>query len=500
MLSHSSRFPFLGSLAFLLFSLVSLRHCPADDRPNIILVMADDMGWAQTGYRNHPVLKTPQLDLMAENGIRFENFYAGAPVCSPTRATVLTGRTNDRTGVQNHGYALRLQENTIAGVLADSGYSTAHFGKWHLSGLRGPGVPIFASNDHHPGNFGFQTWLSVTNFFDRDPTLSRMGEFEEKQGDSSEVVVAEALDFVRGRLDEDSPFFVVIWFGSPHNPFRAIPADNDSFEQLDPESRDHYGELVAMDRSIGTLRTGLRDLDVADNTLFWFCSDNGGLPKIKPSTVAPLKGNKGTIDEGGLKVPAIIQWPDKIKQPAIVQHRAGTVDIYPTLLEITGAAEPDPSIPRDGISLLPMISRVTRGEDAGVRPEPILFRHQGRLAMIDGDLKLVAKNYPGGPLELYDLKSDPTESTDLSSQRPDVVAAMKAKMVQWNQSVVRSVEGKDYPLGRVADGEPESRFWTTEPTYQQYFDQWVDRPEYSRWIKREQDKSNTQRKKARKSK
>ena len=112
-----------------------------NDRPNIVLVMADDMGWGQTSYYNHPILKTPHLDAMAANGLRFDRFYAGAPVCSPTRASVLTGRTNDRTGVESHGYALRRQERTIAQTLRDAGYATGHFGKWHLNGLRGPGVP-----------------------------------------------------------------------------------------------------------------------------------------------------------------------------------------------------------------------------------------------------------------------------------------------------------------------------------------------------------------------
>ena len=122
----------------------------AAEPPNIILVMADDQGWGQTGYYNHPLLKTPNLDAMAAAGLRFDRFYAGAPVCSPTRATVMTGRTNDRTGVQNHGFGLRRQERTVAQALRHAGYATGHFGKWHLNGIRGPGVPIFADDDQSP--------------------------------------------------------------------------------------------------------------------------------------------------------------------------------------------------------------------------------------------------------------------------------------------------------------------------------------------------------------
>ncbi len=287
---------------------------PSDpaSRPHIILVMADDQGWGETGYNGHPILKTPNLDAMANDGLRFNRFYAGAPVCSPTRATVLTGRTNDRAGVLSHGYALRRQEITIAQLLRSAGYVTGHFGKWHLNGLRGPGVPVLIEDTHHPGHFGFDHWLSVTNFFDRDPILSRLGEFEDFTGDSSEVVVDQAIEFIQKQLPSGSPTFTVIWYGTPHSPFKASAADMVGFEGLNEPSRHHYGELVAMDRSIGTLRNGLRKLGIERNTLVWFCSDNGGLPKIKPTTVGPLRGYKGSVYEGGLRVPAVIQWPARI--------------------------------------------------------------------------------------------------------------------------------------------------------------------------------------------
>ena len=173
---------------------------------NVVLVMADDQGWGQTGYYNHPVLKTPNLDQMAKNGLRFDRFYSGGPVCSPTRATVLTGRTHDRTGVLDHGYALRKQEKTLSEAMKKAGYATAHFGKWHLNGLRGPGVPILKNDTHGPGQFGFEKWLSVTNFFDINPTMSRDGNFEEFSGDSSEIIVNEALKFITEKSKSQVPF------------------------------------------------------------------------------------------------------------------------------------------------------------------------------------------------------------------------------------------------------------------------------------------------------
>jgi len=152
-------------------------------RPNIVLVMADDQGWGQVGYNSHPLLKTPNLDTMAAAGIRFDRFYAAGPVCSPTRASVLTGRTHNRTGVPTHGKRLCLQEKTLAQALKKAGYTTAHFGKWHLNGVRGNGIPILADDRNHPGHYGFDVWLSVTNYFDMDPLMSRNGKFEYFKGD-----------------------------------------------------------------------------------------------------------------------------------------------------------------------------------------------------------------------------------------------------------------------------------------------------------------------------
>tara|TARA_R110002049_G_scaffold72490_6_gene187462 strand:- start:181098 stop:182570 length:1473 start_codon:yes stop_codon:yes gene_type:complete len=443
-------------------------------RPNIVLVMADDMGWGQTGYYNHPVLKTPNLDAMSENGLRFDRFYAGAPVCSPTRASVLTGRANDRTGVVQHGYALRRQETTIAQILSDAGYVTGHFGKWHLNGLRGPGVPILESDDHHPGHFGFDHWLSVTNFFDRDPILSRQGEFVEFEGDSSEIAVDEAMKFVSDQVSADKPFFTVIWYGTPHNPFKATAEDMQPFTDLDEDSRNHYGELVAMDRSIGTLRSRLRELGVADNTLFWFCSDNGGLGNITPDTVGGLRGNKGSVFEGGLRVPGIIEWPSRIQHARIVDHPASVLDILPTVLEILNIDYPIADRPLDGISLVPVIEGT-----ATERQKPIPFRYMNALAIVDNDYKLLRSKSSRGEFELYHLSNDPTESTDLSKEKPGIARRLKKQLLAWNDSVEASIQGKDYPEGRVDPSEPESKFWMEVKEYEPYFDEWKNRWEYA---------------------
>jgi len=435
-------------------------------RPNIVLILADDMGWGQTGYYNHPVLKTPHLDDMASNGLRFDRFYAGASNCSPTRATVMTGRTNDRTGVETHGYPMRPQETTIADRLASAGYATGHFGKWHLNGFRGVGVPILKDDPRSPGAFGFQTWLSVTNFFDMNPLMSRMGEFEQFQGDSSEVIVDAAMSFIRHQAESKKPFFTVIWYGSPHSPFIAANSDKTAFGDLNKSSADHYGELVAMDRSIGTLRSGLKDLNIADNTLVWFCSDNGGLPKITPETVGGLRGFKNTLYEGGLRVPAIMEWPEGIKEPRVTKYPACTMDILPTLTDIVGVPQQDSPVPLDGISLKPLLTR-----NIDRREQPIGFRHSGRTALIDNDIKLVMPNAKQKKWELYDLANDQKEARDLFKERPEQAERLMQQWTTWNQSVDDSVAGKDYPEGRVVPPDPGPKTWMTAEEYQPYLKQ-----------------------------
>lgn len=445
----------------------------AAERPHIVLVMADDMGWGQTGYQNHPILKTPNLDAMAKSGLRLDRFYAGAATCSPTRATVLTGRSNDRTGVNEHGYALRLQEKTLAQAMQKAGYATGHFGKWHLNGLRGPGVPIFADDDHNPGAFGFDEWLSVSNFFDRDPIMSRHGRWEEKTGDSSEIIVEEALQFIEKQANLGKPSFSVVWYGSPHSPFVATDTDNAPFEALDNASKNHHGELVAMDRSIGTLRSRLVDLNLSDNTLIWFCSDNGGPPGITPETVGGLRGNKGSIYEGGLRVPAIIQWPGGITAPRTTEFPACTMDIFPTIAEIVGLPSSSMLQPQDGISLKGLFT-----SEMASRDKPIPFCQQGRAAWVDNQFKLLTTDLSKGKFQLYDLVADPAEAMDLMDAMPARGESMRSELMQWNVSALASIAGKDYPEGKVNDTEPEPVHWNLLPQFQTFLEQHGNRPEY----------------------
>jgi len=447
-------------------------------RPHIIFVMADDMGWGQTGYRGHPVLKTPNLDAMAANGLRFERFYAGGPVCSPTRASVLTGRSHDRAGVLTHGYALRPQEKTIAQALKGAGYVTGHFGKWHLNGHKGPGAPIFADDPRSPGAFGFDEWVSVSNFYDLDPLMSRAGKFEQFKGDSSEIAVAEAVKFLGQHKAGGKPMFAVIWFGTPHSPFKALDADKAAFATLNEASANHYGELAAMDRSLGTLRAKLRDLGLARDTLLVFCSDNGGLPSISPETTGGLRGFKGSVFEGGLRVPGIFEWPAVIP-PRVTSYPACVMDLFPTVADIVGLPDSVMVKPVDGLSLKPLFTR-----EPGERRAPIGFRFQAKRALVDDRYKLLTDNLAGGKFELFDLLADPKESRDVSAEQPEVFARMQQRLLAWNATMDASFAGKDYPEGKVTPPDPPSVSWYETPPYQPFLADWKQRWEYRGYLDR----------------
>lgn len=402
-------------------------------RPNFILCMTDDQGWGDVSYNEKGRLaagsfKTPELDKMAAAGLRFDRFYAAAPVCSPTRGSCLTGRHPFRYGVTLYGKPLKLQEKTIAQALGAAGYRTGHFGKWHLNGQSGAGKPIAGNDPLNPGAFGFQTWFSVSNFFDANTKFSRNGETVATSGDGSDVIVAEALKWIAGLQKEKAgqPFLALIWFGNPHAPHKPLRAD-----QLAAGGDAELGEIAGIDRAMGALRKGLREYGLADNTMLWFNSDNG-----RPGDNSPLSGGKGNVREGGIRVPGICEWPARVK-PGRTSVPAVTSDFYPTILEAAGLPVPkDKPLPLDGISLIPLLEgRMSE------RPSPIGFMDGSQTALSDNRFKLLEGK---DGKHLYDLAEDPGEKKDLSGEKPEVVAAMSKVLGEWAASVHKSKEGADY--------------------------------------------------------
>jgi len=471
---------FIFGLILAIVRLVSPDAGVAVERPNVVLVMADDQGWGDMAYNGHPVLQTPNFDAAAAAGLRFDRFYAAAPVCSPTRASVMTGRHPNRMGVFSWGYPIRPQETTLAEALSEAGYTTAHFGKWHLGSVR-------RTSPAHPGRNGFQTWLSAPNFFDNDPILSHQGTAVQLQGESSMVTVDAALEWLREHADSDQPLLAVVWFGSPHGPHKAAAQDRQLYDDQPKNVQHFFGEITGMDRAFGKLRDGLGRLGLRDNTILWYCSDNGALPRVGSS--GGHRGNKGDVYEGGLLVPAIVEWPARIHSPRTTDIPANTCDILPTVLELTGTVMKSRR-PLDGVSLAALIAG-----DAFQRPRPMGFwaypirgigtpsaawmgellaaqqagrdlePHEssqraaelpdppvsldtfpGHAAWIDGTWKLhrIANKDGDVQWELYDLGTDPRETTNLAGQRVEQREQLRGGLEPWLESVVRSLNGEDY--------------------------------------------------------
>lgn len=449
------------------------------EQPNIVLCMSDDQGWGDMGYYGHPKLQTPHFDDMAATGLRFDRFYAAAPLCSPTRGSVMTGRHPNRFGCFKWGYTLRPQEVTVAELLRRAGYATGHFGKWHLGSVCEGGTAT-------PGASGFDEWFSAPNFFDNDPILSREGRAVQTRGEGSMVTVDAALGFIRKHAAAERPFLAVVWFGSPHSPHEALPEDRALYADQPPELQHFYGEITAMDRAFGKLRNELRTLGIHENTLLWYCSDNGGL---KECGVTGGRAYKGSVYEGGLRVPGILEWPAQLARPTVTETLCSTCDILPTVLDAANVRRSDDR-PIDGVSLVPLI----RG-GMQERPEPMGFwnsldggipvpSHKLMTAMLDaqeagrepeGDEQLrlsagrIDRQYPDDAFpghaawldwpwklhrietaegevryELYDLARDPGEETDLVERESERVAAMRPRLHDWLVSVVHSLNGEDY--------------------------------------------------------
>lgn len=460
---------------------VTLAQADHPPRPNIVLVMADDQGWGDMAYAGHPHVRTPHFDALAREGIRFDRFYAAAPVCSPTRGSVLTGRTPNRYACFQWGHPVRPQEETIAQVLQKAGYRTGHFGKWHVGSVQTGGKST-------PGALGFDRWVSSPNFFDLDPVLSEQGKAVPFSGDSSDITADLALQFMKESQQKQQPFLAVVWFGSPHVPHQALAKDRDLYSDRPKAEQDFLGEITGMDRAFGRIRQSLKEMNLTENTVLWYCSDNGALPKVGSS--GGRRGAKAQIYEGGLAVPALLEWPARFPKPRIIETPCVTSDILPTVLAMTGAQRSSQA-PLDGENLLPILAgeRTTRTgpigfwnhptpgvrtpskewmdrllaeQKAGREPQDpdALFANAdvlgeahprdqfpGHSAWLDGTWKLHRIQNPKTNAirwELYDLARDPKEANDLIAKEPTRTQAMQKQLEAWLGSVVSSLNGADY--------------------------------------------------------
>ncbi|HEX5102332.1 MAG TPA: sulfatase-like hydrolase/transferase, partial [Pirellulaceae bacterium] len=402
-------------------------------------------------------------------------------------------------------WSLRPQETTIAHILRSAGYQCGHFGKWHLG-------PVKADSPTNPGAMGFHEWVSHDNFFELNPSLSRNGGPPEViKGESSEIVVKEAIRFIDGAKRAGKPFLAVVWFGSPHEPYSGLPEDLALYDDLPakytrlvgltsnetggptrrPQGevlRERYAEITAMDRAIGHLRKHLADTGLRDDTLLFYCGDNG--TSADSALGEPHRGVKGQVYEGGTLVPGLIEWPARFPQPRSIKARASTSDLLPTICALVN--QPPPKRPLDGIDLTPVLDGTATERPAplyfwefntqglaAAKPTPWIdpalqegttplvklmagkatrdfqnFRHPaiteddylGPRAIIDGRFKLVIHETAGGGSrrELFDLTTDPAEKSNLLTQQAEVAGRLQSQLRQWQKSVLHSLTGADY--------------------------------------------------------
>ncbi len=405
-------------------------------KPNILVIMADDMGYANLGPQGGDI-PTPNLDALARGGVRFTNGYVSCPVCSPTRAGLMTGRYQQRFGHEfNTGRAgeddaggLPLSEVTLADRLKKLGYGTGIVGKWHL-GYRPEQHPMKRGFDEFFGFLGgSHPYISSgTGTGGQNPILRGAEPVREPEY-LTDAFTREALAFIERRRSR--PFFLYLAYNAVHGPMQAAEKYTSRFASIRDEKRRTYaGMLAALDDGVGAVLRKLRDAGIEENTLVFFASDNGGPTRVTTSRNDPLRGFKGEVFEGGIRVPFMAQWKGRIEPGRVFEHPVITLDIHSTALVAAGGPLPDkPKL--DGVDLAPYITGRARG-----RPHDRLFWRFGERAAIRlADWKMVM---PGeGPPQLYNLARDAGEASDLSASQPQKLKELQAAYEEWSRQLAQ---------------------------------------------------------------
>lgn len=411
------------------------------DRPNIIVIIGDDMGYADVGCHGCKDIATPNIDAIARNGVRFTNGYVSCPVCSPTRAGLTTGRYQQRFGhefnpgpppgsLQEH-VGLPRSEVTIANVLKSAGYVTGLVGKWHL-GMAPHFHPFKRGYDEffgflHGGHSYVEPGLGTFN-----PILRGTRSVDEKQY-LTDAFSREALDFIERHFRE--PFFLYLSYNAVHTPLQGPQRHKNSFPQIsDAKRRTYAGMMTAMDEGIGHILATLKSLDIEENTLLFFISDNGGPTQANGSSNSPLRGTKGMMYEGGIRVPFLVQWPGRLPAGQVYDQPVIALDILPTAAGAAGAKLPKDR-PIDGVDLLPYLT----GKKNGAPHEILFWRAGENHAVRKGNWKLVTM---GGETGLYDLAADVGESTDRRQDKPGIFDELKQQFTRWNAQMAEPLWGR----------------------------------------------------------
>ena len=465
--------PTMYKASILTASLTLAMIATSAQKPNIILIMADDLGWGDVGFNGNRQIKTPNLDKMASEGIRFTRFYSASAVCSPTRASVLTGRNPSRMGIFNANVGiLRPEEITIPELLKEEGYISGHFGKWHLGSLTATEKD---ANRGKPGNWreynppkihGYNeafvteskvpTWdpmkKPIKNGTEEGwPNLKKDEPFipygtnywdiegnkitNNLDGDDSRVIMDRVLPFIQQSVKMKVPFLATVWFHAPHLPCVAGPDYVDMYKNESLMIQNYAGCITAMDEQIGRLRTYLGKLKIDNNTILFFCSDNGPEDNT-PGTSGIFRDRKRSLYEGGIRVPSLMVWPQEIKKAFESNEPCVTSDYLPTIADILKIKKEKLKYYLDGQSILPIIQ-----QKPFTRNFPIGFSFKNQAALIDSIYKLYVSqsNY-----ELYNIKEDPSENNDLSEQKSDIIQKMENRYELFFQDLKESFSGKEY--------------------------------------------------------
>ncbi len=439
-----------------LAAMTQTRPAVAASRPNIVVILADDLGYADLGFQGCRDIQTPHLNSLAGSGVRFTSGYVSHPFCSPTRAGLMTGRYQQRFGHENNMKfklndevaGLPLSEATLPSVLSNAGYVTGLVGKWHLGvhprfhplkrgfremfGFLGGGHDYF-----HPGAEGEDRELFL-------PILRNTAVVAEKEYLTT-ALGREAAAFVRRH--QRTPFFLYLSFNAPHTPLQAPDTYVNRFARIGNKDRRVYAAMVsAMDDAIGQVLGALRQAQLEEETLIFFLSDNGG-PTGNASDNRPLRGTKRTLYDGGIRVPFVIRWPGRLPKGKTIRDPIISLDIFPTALAAAGVAAPGGN-KLDGVNLLPLLE----GRSAPAQRRQLFWRTFGgvHFAAREGALKLVRN--ADAPPELYDVERDAGETKNLAASRPDELRRLQAAMDAWNQDLATPL-WPDHIFHREAIGQ-----------------------------------------------
>jgi len=427
------------------------------ERPNVVYIMSDELAYYEVSYMGNPLIKTPNIDRMAQQGIRFTQALAGCSVCAPLRCTLMTGKHMGHCSVRKNdgGTPLRAGEETIASMLRRAGYATGGFGKWGCGGRGSTGVPEKHGFDVF---LGYYDQVHAHSFY--PPYIVRNSEEVPLPGNrggrsgetySHYVIMDGALKFIRA--SRDRPFFCYLPITPPHGMY-DIPEDDPAYllyaDKDWPEEAKRYAGMVTMvDRNVGEVLALLKELGLEEKTIVFFTGDNGGQdrfrdkdhprgffgPNVNPVTGQEFRGGKGNLYEGGLRIPFVVRWPGKIEPGRVSDLLCYQPDMFPTLAEITGAKPPDDL---DGISIVPELL----GEEAAGRKQPqheYLYWEYGRQTAVRmGDWKAI-RPLPDAAWELYDLSKDLSEEHDVAADHPDVLEKMKAHAAEAHEPVEEGV-------------------------------------------------------------